>query len=314
MASSLKSTRRNDDLQYLENHLFIVAPSPAKPRKTLIAKLYSSAEPLNAFQRVKPQLTSRPAPSHSRSRAKGKVRNEKDELRKKIDSQEALLECTTTQLQKVRLELDVFKDKISSRPKIDQDVELSNLRSKVTALGKRLQAEEVVTSQRKYVHSDLYSAAPEMFSGTITPKAAATKPIHNKPSRKQNFGHVSANSRTKRGLYPHREKNTGQPDRPVPRKRPAVVVHPLRGRPVYDIDNFSAVDTVVSMQSTSEEGERPARKRPLSPDNRRTLRNFDRMMGIPKNPIPCLVNRQLGYRDGTRVSILQPLSRQSKPY
>lgn len=133
--------------------------------------------------------------------------------------------------------------------------------------------------------------------------------IAQRPSRKATFGNVIANVRKERGIYPHRSGNFHAEKPPPEPKRKQKVA---RKRAVHiDLLTYHSGDTTEeeddrdSDQSSLASDENDENTPPPDDDNASEeedpLVKFDRMMGVPENAIPCLVDNQLAYRGGTRV-------------
>ena len=156
-------------------------------------------------------------------------------------------------------------------------------------------AEKSVKVVPKFIHADLFDAAPELRAENVFFDAEAKKKeIEKRPSRKQTFGRRLANVRRERGQYPHREVYRHSP-KPCEIYRDADTclieeptgTVPAKRRELQDLGPGEVIEEDMR-------GGQGVEKRPMS---------LEEMMGIPQNVIPCLVDGQLAYRDGTRVSL-----------
>ena len=143
--------------------------------------------------------------------------------------------------------------------------------------------------------------------------------IAQRPSRKATFGNVIANVRKERGIYPHRSGNF-HAEKPLPAPKRKQKVASKRAAPI-DLSTYHSGDTTEeeddhnSDQSSLASNENDENTPPPDDDNaleeedEDPLVKFDRMMGVPENAIPCLVDNQLAYKDGTRVRNIHTLTR-----
>ena len=131
--------------------------------------------------------------------------------------------------------------------------------------------------------------------------------IAERPCRKAQFGSVLANVRKERGIFPHRERNRHVEAATRTEREVAVVIEKRNpgSATSEESESSSNTDDRGAGSSTSEVilvSERAPRS------NYEALTEHDVLMGIPKVVIPCLVDKQLAYRDGTRVSTMALIS------
>ena len=275
------------------------------PNGRSCARALTTKKPVKNLKEARNKSLKRDSHLQSLETALCHSKTEIDKLRKEFGSQTALLESTISQLEQAQTELKICKTEISSQPRNHQEAEIFQLRTRIVTLENKLLVKEVLKSERKYVHSDLYAAAPEMFPRTHGRNMEAIKTrIKNRPSRKVTFSTVLSMARMEQDSSSQREINECSTNRLTRARGQAMVVSPQSSRSSHTTNHHSTQDSIFDVQSTSEEQEGLIRRRFIPPDplNKRNLRKFDRSMGIPKNAIPCLSNMQLGYRDGTKVS------------
>lgn len=179
----------------------------------------------------------------------------------------------------------------------DNNRVLTRLRAEVKALKERL-----ASSQRpakvapEFIHINLFDAAPELLPEHIFfDVEAKKKEIEKRPSRKQTFGRRLTHIRRERGQYPHREiyRHSAKPceiyrDATICLTEEPTGTIPAKRRELQDLGPGEVIDEKVRGSKGEEKG-------PMS---------LEEMMGVPRNAIPCLVEGQLAYREGTRVCLL----------
>ncbi|KAL9122473.1 MAG: hypothetical protein Q9187_000965 [Circinaria calcarea] len=223
-------------------------------------------------------------------------------MRKAYRRQEEVLRHRLSQLKDAKSEIEVLRLQISTRERSDQETEIAKLRGQVEELKKRIPHTSIPQWKQGYCHRDLFAAAPELHPDRLLFDAEAKKAeIANRPPRKAQFGSVLANIRKERGIFPHREKNRhveegSRTDRGVAivieRREPSELTSDASDRSFNPDDRSAGSSTSEAILiRTGAAG-----------SNHEALREHDEMMGIPKVAIPCLVDKQLAYRDGTRVS------------
>ena len=236
--------------------------------------------------------------------------SELNNMRKAYRRQEEALRHRLSQLKDAKSEIEVLRLQISTRERSDQEAEMAKLRGEVEELKKRIPHPSIPQSKQGYCHRDLFAAAPELHPDRLLfdPEAKRAE-IANRPPRKAQFGSVLANVRKERGIFPHREKNRHVEEGARTDRGVAIVIERREpGELTSDAsDRSSNPDDRSARSSTSEAiliGTGTAGSNPEA------LKEHDEMMGIPKVAIPCLIDQQLAYRDGTRVSKmrLQPCS------
>jgi len=208
------------------------------------------------------------------------------------------------EIREAKDEVTTLKQQLEDRTQEDKVMELANMQNELRVLKKRLASSKQSTKfEPEFIHTNLFEAAPELLHENVFFDAEAKKEeIEKRPSRKQTFGKRLANVREKRGQYPHREVHRHSP-------KP----HRSYGDAMaYHIDELTAADLPKRKglqdlgpgeePETNVLGEQVVEKGPQS---------FEELMSIPQNAIPCLVDNQLAYRDGTRVKnpsslLLQP--------
>ncbi|MCJ1389223.1 hypothetical protein MMC18_002079 [Xylographa bjoerkii] len=124
------------------------------------------------------------------------------------------------------------------------NIELSNLRSEVSALRSLMSAKGKPYPKYEFVHRNLFLAPLVLYGG--------------------------ANTVSKRG----------------------------RGRPPKSISSLTGSDA--GMNSSGYDEEHKEEEDTNLTRNERALREFDKAIGLPENPIPVRVDGMLAYRDGTR--------------
>ena len=195
------------------------------------------------------------------------------------------------ELQQARDEICQLKEQLEARNTLGQEQELATLREEVATLTKRLAlAEKPDQEWVKYLPTttNFYEAAPHLHADILSfDREAKIAEIEKRPSRKQTFGKRLANVRKERGLHPHYLPSKQPPKEPS-LTRTADIVMSSEGWTDHQVENR---DSDVLSESSQES---------LS-DNEKAMRVFDEMMGVPNNAIPCLVDNQLAWRDGTRV-------------
>ena len=215
-----------------------------------------------------------------------------DEIAKLKEQHTKALEGKETELQHAKAELDQLREKPEPRNTNEQGYELANLRDEVATLKDRLAiAEKPDDEWIKYLPTttNFYEAAPHLHPDVVSfDRDAKLKEIEKRPSRKQTFGKRLSNVRKERGLYPHYLFGKPPTKEPSPARTAVAVVMSSDGGKVVEVEDQDSG----ALSESSEES--------LS-GNEKAMRAFDQMMAVPNNPIPCLVDNQLAWRDGTRV-------------
>ncbi len=228
------------------------------------------------------------------------LQDKETELQQSRADLEILRIENNTALQARELELQKAKDDVARltqqlvvRDDKAEDGELVQLKTEVTAL-----KQQIVSSERKpekvepkFNHTNLFTAAPELLPDVVFFDAdAKKKEIEKRRTRKQTFGRRLANIRRERGQYPHREvyRHSQKPSQVFGNltffpAEESTETSPTKRRELQDLGPGETVDPGANDEET----------RPLS---------FEDLMGVPINAIPCIVDSQLAYRDGTRVS------------
>lgn len=228
--------------------------------------------------------------------------SEYEGIRKAYRRQKELARHKASQLEDANSEIEALKMQISKRERHDHKAEMASLRGQIEELEKRLSSTPIPQQKQRYCHRDLFAAAPELRPDRLLFDVEAKKAeIAARPSRKAQFGSVLANVRKERGMFPHREKNRYVGERSKKDQEVAVVIEKRKlGELMSNVsDSGFSTDDKAEESSTSEAilaGTRASRS------NYEALTEHDEQMGIPKVVIPCLVDKQLAYRDGTRVS------------
>lgn len=173
---------------------------------------------------------------------------------------------------------------------------LTGLKTEVQALKERLDSsEKSAKAVPRFVHTDLFDAAPELLAEHVFFDAEEKKKeIEQRPSKKRTFGRRLTHIRRERGQYPHREVYRHSP-KPCEIYRDANIclieeptgTIPAKRRALQDLGPGEVLEEDVGGGKVEEKD--------------RT--SLEEMMGVPRNAIPCLVEGQLAYREGTRVSI-----------
>lgn len=215
-----------------------------------------------------------------------------DEIGKLKVQHTKALEEKETELQHAKVEVDQLREKLEARNTNEQEHELANLRNEVAALRDRLAlAEKPNDEWIKYLPSttNFYEAAPHSHPDLVSfDRQAKLNEIEKRPSRKQTFGKRLSNVRKERGLYPHYLAGKLPTKEPSPARTAVAVVMSSDG------------GTVLELEDSDSEGLAESSEESLS-GNEKAMRVFEKMMAVPNNPIPCLVDNQLAWRDGTRV-------------
>ena len=216
----------------------------------------------------------------------------RDEIGKLKEQHSKALEEKETELQHTRAAMDQLREENEARNTNEQGHELADIRDEVAALKDRLAlAERPDDEWIKYLPTttNFYEAAPHIHPNVVAfDRDSKLKEIENRPSRKQTFGKRLSNVRKERGLYPHYLSEKQPAKEPSPARVAVTVVMSSGGGRVLEVEDQ---DSSVLCESSDES---------LS-GNEKAMRVFDEMMAVPKNPIPCLVDNQLAWRDGTRV-------------
>ena len=193
--------------------------------------------------------------------------------------------------------LSASKDKILKK----------EIKPDAVVLNKASSSEGSITTPTKrpskivYSTRELFAAMPELALHIPNFDAEAKKAeIAKRPSRKQTFGNTLANIRKERGHYPHRARN-----KHLLKEFESSGKHntQVMDETLCFIDNEFCVIPVVSMASSDPDDESQSNK-PVQVSTRteKAQRKYKRLMGWPKDPVPCLVEGKLAWRDGTRVS------------
>lgn len=215
-----------------------------------------------------------------------------DETGKMKEQHTKALEEEEKELQHAEAKIHQMKEEIEARNTNEQGYELANLQNEIAALKDRLAlAEKPDDEWIKYLPTttNFYEAAPHLHPDVVSfDRGAKLKEIENRPSRKQTFGKRLSNVRKERGLYPHYLPGKQLTKEPSPVRTAVAVVLSSDGEKSLEAEDQDSGDLAERSEAS------------LS-GNDKAMRVFDEMMAIPKNPIPCLVDNQLAWRDGTRV-------------
>ena len=229
--------------------------------------------------------------------------SEFESVRKAYRRQEEVLRHRASQLKDAKPEIEALKMQIQTRERSDHEAEIAKLRAEVEDLKKRLPSSTIPQQRQRYCYRDLFAAAPELRPDRLLFDAEAKKvEIADRPSRKAQFGSVLANVWKERGIFPHREKNrhveeVSRTDRGV-----AIVIEKRKpGSKTSEASESSSNFDDKAEGASRSEADLVGTGAPRS--NHEALREYDGLMRIPKVVIPCLVDKQLAYRDGTRVSM-----------
>lgn len=195
-------------------------------------------------------------------------------------------------LQHARAKIGQLREELEARNTNKQGHELANLHNEIATLKFRLAlAEKPDDEWIKYLPTttNFYEAAPHLHPDVVSfDRDAKFKEIENRPSRKQTFGKRLSNVRKERGLYPHYLPGKQLMKEQSPVGTAIALVVSSDGEKTLEVEEQDSCDLAESSEAH------------LS-DNDKAMRVFDEMMAVPKNPIPCLVDNQLAWRDGTRV-------------
>lgn len=196
------------------------------------------------------------------------------------------------ELQHARAKIHQMREELEARNTNEQGYELANLQDEIVALKNRLAlAEKPDNEWIKYLPTtpNFYEAAPHLHPDVMSfDRGAKLKEIETRPSRKQTFGKRLSNVRKERGLYPHYLPGKQLMKEPSPARTAVAVVVSSDGEKSAEAEE-------------QDSGDLDERREESLSDIHKAMRVFDDMMAVPKNPIPCLVDNQLAWRDGTRV-------------
>lgn len=218
-------------------------------------------------------------------------------VQSKVESAKAVL-SEDLNLSTAKNEITSLRSQLTIRDKDqgDSSRELTRLRTEVQALRERLHSsEKSAIVVPRFIHTNLFDAAPELLAENVFFDAGAKKKeIEKRPSRKRTFGRRLTHIRRERGQYPHREVYRHSP-KPCEIYRDANIclteeptgTIPAKRRELQDLGPGEVLEEDVHGGKGEEKG-------PTS---------LEEMMGVPRNAIPCLVEGQLAYRECTRVSI-----------
>ena len=203
--------------------------------------------------------------------------------------------CKDPYLTKASNEITLLGREIAAQYQSDNSGELTKLRTEVNTLKKRLVAcEKSVNVVPTFIHLNLFDAAPELLAQNVFFDAEEKKKeVEKRRSRKQTFGRRLAHIRRERGQYPHREVYRHSP-KPSEIYRDAsfcLTEEPTgtiaaKRRELQDLGPGEVMEEDVRGGTGEGNGASP----------------LEEMMAVPRNAIPCLVDGQLAYREGTRVS------------
>ena len=223
--------------------------------------------------------------------ARDEISTLQEQHMKALEEKEMELQHAKTE----KAEIDRLREKLEARNTNEQGHELANLRDEIAALKDRLAiAEKPDDEWIKYLPTtpNFYDAAPHFHPNVVSfDREAKLKEIEKRPSRKQTFGKRLSTLRKERGLYPHYLPTKHSTKEPSPARTAVAVVTSSDGGKVVDLEEQGSG----GLSESSEES--------LS-GNEKTMKVFEEMMAVPNNPIPCLVDNQLAWRDGTRVCSL----------
>ena len=205
------------------------------------------------------------------------------------------VQCKHFELQTANDEIATLRRQIASHRENVDVTALRKLRSQVKALKERRVTLDYKTKPKlKFTHTDLFDAAPELLPEHVFFNAEAKKEeIGKRRSRKQTFGRKLPNIRSERGQYPHREVYRHSP-------KPCKVIGNL------SIDQTEEVGVSIATQHRPLQGLGPGEMIEDSlkdKDGENDPTSFEELMGVPRNAIPCIVDHQLAYREGSRVGL-----------
>ena len=233
--------------------------------------------------------------AHSHGSSLAEVILDRDAIRRKHAED---LQTKNEDLRRANVEMEALRKQLSASIDSNLSTETSGPRGLSEENNVMKENPKITdTPPPTLIHRNLYVAAPEIRREVIYFDAEAKKAeIARRPSRKQTFGHVLANVRKERGLYPHRERN---------RHLTEESEKPSKGSPHGNKASLVEVDgalRAVPGRAESKNDEEPeSGEVEVLCGNDLAQKRFRDITWIPKNAIPCLVDNQLAYRDGTRV-------------
>lgn len=212
----------------------------------------------------------------------------------KVESAKAAL-SKELDLSNANDEMARLREQLAAQPEGDNDKELTSLKNEVQAFKDQLVSfKKSAVVVPHWVHTSLFDAAPALLAENVFFDAEAKKKeIEKRRSRKQTFGRRLAHIRRERGQHPHREVYRHSP-KPCEIYRDATIC--LTEEPTGSIPAKRRELQDLGPGEVLEEDTRGGKGEEKDP------MGLEEMMGIPRNAIPCLVEGQLAYREGTRVS------------